>query len=354
MKRLIITILLCLINIPSFAITYPIPTPVSTIMLNHFDSPAVSPTAVTDITYEARPVTKPYSLNSWTNYHKTTGTVLKQPAINSSGKFGDCLYLDADNNVSDDFCFAYYKEGTSLYGNNIFNNAGGWTIDFWVKIDQRNPSIFGNVDTFIPIIRDRHSYSLANQIAVNSRGFQIYTRNNDTGAGYPVLVMAGININGPPYTYNNIQRYISSTVPMTYGTWHHIEISKQTTGDNYFNSVHYSTGSTYRFFLDGGLMGYIYEWYGTYPFTTINDPLQWIALGGQMGSDIDTSPLHYNQCPTSFDEFRISRGVRHFTHFTPETAPYDYPLTNNFTFQTNGELEVKDGADVTIKYTGAY
>jgi len=167
--------------------------------------------------------------------------------------------------------------------------------------------------------------------------------------------MTGLQMDGPPnYTNNLFQRYIQSTTQLTYDTWHHFEISKQTTGDNFWNGVHYSTGSTYRFFHNGGLMGFIYEVYGMYPMFHMDDPRQWIALGGQMGSDCDYTPLHYNQCPMSFDEFRISRGVRHYTHFTPPTAAYDYPLHNTLKFKTGGELKVKTDCEVTIKHTGAY
>jgi len=319
-----IAILICLISSISYCAT-----PVKTVFLNHFDT-----TSVTDITFT----------RDWQFLYNAT---YNTPVIdNTIKKFGEgSLYCSANATVIDDYTFPYYIKGGVPLGDTTPFGDGDWTLEFFVYIKQRTP-VAGNPSVFVPIYRDRNSYQSSAPATAYTRGFQIYTNINDTGAGNPVLVIRGLHITNPPYVATPIQKYISVTISQPYNTWHHVAVTKQITAPGF---------ATYRFFWNGGLYGYIYSKTDNYPMDWLNDPTNWQILGGQLGGVYDAASTYdYNQCPMYFDEMRISHGCRYYTHFTPSTAEFEYPLYNNLTFKPTGEIKFKEDGEIKMKFGGGF
>lgn len=317
MKKLLLIFML--LTVQCFAAT-----PIVTMMQNNFDS-----TTVTDISYP----------RDWMFHYFTANNT---PTISTTiKKFGNgSLYCSANGSVDNDFTFPYYTKGAGDGETSPLGNED-WTIEFWVYIKQRIP-IAGNPNIFVPIFRDRNSYQSSGDPF--KRGFQIYTNINDTSAGNPVLLINGTYI---PEPFNNspTQKYITVTISQAYNTWYHVAVTK-----------HYTSPgeATYRFFWNGSLYGYIYEHTANYPITYLNDPNNWFAFAGQLGGYFDAGTYPRNQCPMYFDDFRISRGCRYYTSFTPPTAPFKYPLANNLTFKPNGKINFKQNGKITMKFAGGF
>ena len=192
----------------------------------------------------------------------TTGT----PTFNSSIKKFGTYSLNLNNTTAADADFVNYTLASGI--------SAPWTIDFWLYV----PTMPAGADNeFIFRMGDVALYALKELSTTYKVGFLFYL--------------------------NGTSGYGPSVAEITFNEWHHIEVSKASSG----------TGLIYSF-LDGVL-----DRNSATNNVILPDEFR---LGNYTPGDNDFSFY--------IDELRISSSIRHTTTFTPASAAYTTDANTKF------------------------